>query len=341
MRKALKITGRLLLYLIGLLLILFVLFYFVTSGDYEVAQTADQDPSIPHIKIGKTIFHAETFGDDSNEVVIALHGGPGNDYRYILPLKELADEYFVVFYDQRGTGLSPRVPAGELALDTMLSDLDAIVEYFAGDRKVHLIGHSWGAMLASAYISGFPGKVNKTVLAEPGMLTTEQAIEFMEKVRMKFSLRLLIHMGKCWFRSLHVKGPDEQASVDYFFQAFVLEGSMDDNPYSGYYCNRDMATASFDYWRFSWSASRVLFMNMMDKHGNPELNLIDGAENFTNKVLFIAGECNELIGEEYQRAHLAYFPNAGLVVIDNAGHTMFGEQPEESLRIIRKYLHEN
>ena len=201
MKRILKITGKIFLALIGLLIILFVLFYFLTMGKYEVAKTVEQNPSIPHIKIGNTIFHAEAFGNDTNEVVIALHGGPGNDYRYILSLKELADEFFVVFYDQRGTGLSPRVPADELTLDNMLSDLNNIIDYYAKDRKVNLIGHSWGAMLASGYIAKHPVRVSKAVLAEPGILTQDEAKEFMEKVKLKFSFTLLKLMGKCWFRS--------------------------------------------------------------------------------------------------------------------------------------------
>ena len=138
MKKFFSILVKILLSLVGLLLIIFIIFYLLTMGEYEVAETVAQDPSIPHIKIGNTLFHAETFGNDSNDVVIALHGGPGNDYRYILPLKELADEYFVVFYDQRGTGLSPRVTAEEFTLEIMLKDLHDIIEYYAKDRKVNL-----------------------------------------------------------------------------------------------------------------------------------------------------------------------------------------------------------
>ena len=46
-------------------------------------------------------------------------------------------------------------------------------------------------------------------------------------------------------------------------------------------------------------------------------------------MLIIASECNTIIGEEQQRVHMNYYPNAG--------HTMFGEQPERSLEVIRKY----
>ncbi len=340
MKKIIRVTGKSTLVLIGLLLILFLIFYLSTKGSYEVAKTVEQDPSIPHIKIENTVFHAETFGVDTNEVVIVLHGGPGNDYRYLLSLKALTDEYFVVFYDQRGTGLSPRVDENEFTMENAINDLNNIVDYYAQSRKVNLIGHSWGAMLASAYIGKYPSKVDQAVLAEPGILTSEEAKYFIEKMKVKFSLGLLKHMGKCWFQSMHVKGPDDQAAKDFFFQTFMLEGNMKGNPYAAYYCDGDMTTASFDYWRFGGLASSASFRNAMGEDGNLILNLIDGVENFTNKVLFIASECNSIIGEEHQKTHLNFFPNAELVVIKNSGHTMFGEQPEECLTIIRRYLDE-
>ena len=340
MRKLFRVAGKSILVAAGVLLILFLTFYLLTKGEYEVARTVEQDPSIPHIRIGNNVFHAETFGNDMNDIVIVLHGGPGNDYRYLLSLKALADKYNVVFYDQRGTGLSPRVNEDAFTLENMLDDLNNIIDYYAPNRKVNLIGHSWGAMLASAYIGKYPSKVDRVVLAEPGILTSEEAMEFMEKMRVKPSMGLLIHMGKCWFQSLHVKGPDEEASRDYFFQTSMLGGDVKGNPYAAYYCNGDMNSASFDYWRFGGLASSASFRNAIDENGNLQLNLVEGVENFTNKVLLIASECNSVIGEEQQRKHLKFFPHAELAVIKNAGHTMFGEQPEQSLKIIREYLGE-
>lgn len=341
MKKALKTTGKSILIVIGILVFLFIAFFLSTSGTYEVAKTVEQDPSIPHIKIENTVFHAETFGTDTNDVVIVLHGGPGNDYRYLLSLKALADNYFVVFYDQRGTGLSPRVNENEFTLENMFNDLHNIIEYYAKGRKVNLIGHSWGAMLASGYIGKYPSTVEKAVLAEPGILTSKEAKDFMERMKPELSLGLLMHMGKCWFQSLHVKGPDDQAARDYFFQTFTLEATMKGNPYAAYYCKGDMTGASFDYWRFGGLSSSASFRNAMDEDGNLKLNLIDGVENFANKVLFIASECNSIIGEEQQRIHMNYFPHAELVVIKNAGHMMFGEQPEETIGVIREYFKMN
>lgn len=343
MKKALKIIGKSLLIIIALLLSLFIIFYISTMGDYEISKTVEQDSSIPHLKIENTTFHLETFGNDTNEVVVILHGGPGNDYRYLLDLKDLSDDYFLVFYDQRGTGLSPRVNAEELTLENMIHDLNNIINHFSPNRKVNIIGHSWGGMLASGYLAQYPEKVNKIVLAEPGMLTSEKAKEFIEKFQAKFSFGFLWHAGKCWFESLHVAGPDDQASQDYFFTSLSFNASPElfkNHPMSKYFCNQNIESASLKYWRYSYLANRTIFMSMFDNDGNINIDLVSGVENFPNKVLFLISECNQLIGEEFQKDHIKYFNKAEMVIIKNAGHSMIGEQPQDCLFAIRKYFNE-
>jgi pimeloyl-ACP methyl ester carboxylesterase len=65
------------------------------------------------------------------------------------------------------------------------------------------------------------------------------------------------------------------------------------------------------------------------------------AKRFPHKVLFVAGHCNSVIGPEVQRQNLGLFANAELAVIDDAGHTMFGERPEASLAVLKRYLAED
>ena len=140
-----KMITRIFLGLVLGLAALFILFYVVTWGDYPVPATVADDPSLPHITIDGVTYHAETFGDPANPVVITIHGGPGGDYRSILSLKALSDDYFVVFFDQRGAGLSPRVNSDEITLASAVADLDSIVEHYGGGEPVNLVAHSWGS----------------------------------------------------------------------------------------------------------------------------------------------------------------------------------------------------
>lgn len=101
MKKLLGKAAKILLGCIGVPGAFFFLIFILTTGDYPVPKTISDDSGIPHVTINGVVFHAQTFGDPKNPVVLVVHGGPGWDYRSLLPLKALADEFYVVFYDQR------------------------------------------------------------------------------------------------------------------------------------------------------------------------------------------------------------------------------------------------
>ena len=76
-----------------------------------VPLTVDQDPGLLAISVNDTHLHSEAFGDPNDPMVIFLHGGPGSDYRNGMKVVNLIyDQYYVVMYDQRGSGLSKRHP---------------------------------------------------------------------------------------------------------------------------------------------------------------------------------------------------------------------------------------
>ncbi|GAH34289.1 unnamed protein product, partial [marine sediment metagenome] len=89
-------ANKIILIILAIPLVIFILGYLLTLGA-SVPQTVEQDPSIPHVTIKGVTFHSETFGNPENPVVIAVHGGPGDDYRPFLSLKALSDEFYVVF----------------------------------------------------------------------------------------------------------------------------------------------------------------------------------------------------------------------------------------------------
>lgn len=321
----------------GLFVISGVVVYFSTKGDYHLPKTVEHDKSLPRFEIGNKLFHGEVFGNEGQAVVIVLHGGPGNDYKMLLPLENLSDGYRVVFYDQRGAGLSPRVPVEQLTLDGYIEDLDDIANHFSKGKKVNLIGHSWGAMLATAYISRYPQKVDRAVLAEPGILTNESYKVFMEKVMGEPDLNFILHFFKSKIKSLHVSKPDRFAQKDFFYTEALLEYTEKDNPMAGYYCNNQ--PPKMPYWRFGGHASESIRSEAYNENGELNMNLAEGMKNFKNKILILTGECNKLIGTEFQKKyHLSLFNNVRLHEIKNSGHLMFSEQPKKSVQVVREFL---
>lgn len=340
MRTAIRWTLRILAGTVALAALAFGAAWLATAGDRSVPRTVLDDPSLPSAVIDGVRLHVRTFGDPSAPTVVVVHGGPGNDSRYLLPLAALSDRYHVVFYDQRGSGLSERVPDDRLTLQGFYDELDGIVDRFGGGRPVRIVGHSWGAMLASGYAGLHPEKVSHLVLAEPGMLTADDARHFLQAtngMRPPLTVRVAWLGARTWLESLRVDGPDADARHDYLVGT-LASTPFEGHPNAGNYCNRDLATARIEGWRFGARVAPALFAESDLSGPSPRVDFVRGVDRFPGKVLFLAGSCGTVIGPDRQRRSLGHFRDAELVVIEGAGHTMFGEKPEESIAAVRRYL---
>jgi proline iminopeptidase len=97
---------------------------------------------------------------DGGIPLLALHGGPGSTHHYFAPLERLADERRVVVYDQIGCGASERPTDVEWSVDLFRHEVAAVREQLRLDR-IHLLGTSWGGMLALEHVlSGAQGIVS-------------------------------------------------------------------------------------------------------------------------------------------------------------------------------------
>jgi proline iminopeptidase len=331
--RVLKIVGLVVVGLILTAAIAAVTLYIATDGEYEVPATVVDDPDLPRVELGGYAYHAEAFGDPDNPVVIVLHGGPGGDYRSLLGLQELADEYYVVFYDQLGAGLSQRVPGEQLSYQGALQELDKFVDHYGGGDTVNLVGHSWGGMLASGYLGYAPQKVDRAVLAEPGALSAEEFAAWNQEMQALVGgaeyLWLALRSG---FEANHVDGPDVYAGDDYLLGEAIMP-YFTNHPDNPYHCPGEPFDAP--YWRGGMTASNAIGGAATEADLN---SLSDHAGEYEKPVLFLAGECNTWIGPELQAKHAALYPNATLEVIADAGHNMFWDNPEASLAAVRSFL---
>lgn len=109
--------------------------------------------------------------------LLALHGGPGSTHHYFAPLEGLATERPVVLYDQIGCGSSDRPQDVEWSVDVFREEVDAVRGQLGLDR-VHLLGTSWGGMLALEHVlsgaRGIVGLILSSTLANVDQWAAEQ-----------------------------------------------------------------------------------------------------------------------------------------------------------------------
>lgn len=105
--------------------------------------------------------------DTRNPMILFLHGGPANptsclSYHY---QKDLEKDYTLVNWDQRGCGRTFYETHGKdapVTAEQILLDLDALVDYLLerfGQRKLILLGYSWGTVLGVLYARLHPEKL--------------------------------------------------------------------------------------------------------------------------------------------------------------------------------------
>jgi len=118
--------------------------------------------------------------------VLCLHGGPGLTHEYMLAFSELARfGYEVVFYDQLGCGKS------ELPKTKALFTIDRAIDEVEGVRrelklgKIHILGNSYGGLLAIAYALKYERNL-KSLVSISGIDSVPQTRVEIE--RMKWAL---------------------------------------------------------------------------------------------------------------------------------------------------------
>jgi proline iminopeptidase len=299
-----------------------------------VPPTADQDPSLPQVVLRvaghERAVHLQERGDPSAPLLLMLHGSLG-DHRAMLELESLAERYHVVFWDQRGNGLSERITADEYGWDTIIEEIGAVRGLFDDPGPVTLVGHSFGAMYASLYTSRRPDEVHQLVLMEPGGLTGEIFGDTFQDV---IEVRLLSPGLSRAFWQSEVLSPSGHEAVDYKSLRLLLDGSA-----TNYHCDPEDPVPK-PVWRpgghVEWL--RGLAMRGPDGPLDFDFDFVAGIERFQGDTLLVAGSCSAL-GPSFQREHhLPLLPRAELVTIPRAGHRLWVEQPEAVLLALEGFL---
>jgi pimeloyl-ACP methyl ester carboxylesterase len=115
-------------------------------------------------------------GERGRTPLLCLHGGPGSTHHYFGPLERLADERQVVVYDQLGCGGSEIDDHPEWSVALFLEELDAVRDAL-GLERVHLLGTSWGGMLALEHALARQETVETLVLSSTLASAAEWAVE--------------------------------------------------------------------------------------------------------------------------------------------------------------------
>ncbi|HKR60824.1 MAG TPA: alpha/beta hydrolase [Pyrinomonadaceae bacterium] len=267
-----------------------------------------------------------------SDVLVAVHGGPGNSLTSILPdLEPLAKNRTVIYYDQRGNGRSDLIKDREkLSITKHISDLEALRQFFKLD-KMTLLGNSWGGLLIAYYAAAHPDRVERLILHNPApptkVLLSEMDDEVQRRTDRRYNDEQRRHLGAI-YRSW-AKSPDPRAVCREFYQAILAVYVF--NPESMKLFKGDVCSGSEDAVRSQHVVNRYIWLSL------GEFNLLPSLSVVKAPVLVIHGWA-DVIPVKASEAWAAAMPNARLLLIKEAGHIPQIEQPEIFFKAVETFL---
>jgi len=119
---------------------------------------------------GWKIWYSIAGEDKEGTPLLCLHGGPGAPHDYLKPLERLSDERPVILYDQLGCGNSDNPhDVNFFTVEKYVSELESVIKALKLS-KVHIMGQSWGSILAASYyLDKKPAVVESMIFSGPVM----------------------------------------------------------------------------------------------------------------------------------------------------------------------------
>ena len=248
--------------------------------------------------------------------LIVLHGGPGLDHTGFRPyLDPLGDEFRLLYVDERGQGRSDRVDPATLSLEVFARDVDLLVEALALEQFA-LLGHSFGAIVTTWHATEL-GTAAAYVISGGG----DSSDSMMADVHASFEKlgddRAVIEDS--WEREKTVATEEEarrilEDQLPFHFHRGVPPGYGAETVYSPDVL-RHFANAGYGDFDYRPALGRV-----------------------SKPTLVVVGEQDRTTTPRAARVLHEGISGSELVVVPDAGHMSFVEEPDAYLAAVRGFL---
>lgn len=264
-------------------------------------------------------------GNGHGTPVVLLHGGPGFSSFYLKPFEDLGDDRSVVRYDQLGGGKADRITDTTLfTISHFVRELDSLRVHL-GCERVHLLGHSWGTILAFEYYRAHPEHVASLILASAALdIPTWERNARRLVATLSDSAQRAIHLREAQGR---FDAPDYQAAVGEFYGKYVWQQPVQAD------LDSTLTTANDLIYNYMQGPSEFTITGTLKRYdATAELGTI------RVPTLYTVGEFDE--ADPATIRHFAELtPGAQVAVLAGAAHLTPWDAREESVRIVRAFLH--
>lgn len=275
--------------------------------------------------LGHRLFY-RSFGNPVNGEILCLHGGPGMTHDYMLPIADLADHgYRVTFYDQLGCGKSEVPENNSLFVpETYVEEVEVFRKKMRLGRP-HIIGSSWGGMLAIAYALKYQRNI-RSMITVGGLHNVPMTASEMQ--RMKGELPKDVRDVLNRYESAgKYEDPEYVKAAMVFYKKHICR--VDPWPKELTYSLEHVSKPV--YWTMNGPNEFTIIGNIRYWDVTEQLHKI------RIPTLVLTGVYDEVspkVGRDIHR----HIPGSKLIIFPNSSHTSFWEEREAFMETVVRFL---
>jgi proline iminopeptidase len=267
--------------------------------------------------------------------LVLINGGPGGTHHCFHPWFSRAEDFArVIYYDQRGCGLSDHMPGQDgYSVDQAVADLDALRQALEIDQWV-VLGYSYGGLLAQYYAMKHVESLSGLILlgAAPGMWAEMKPGRQWDFLTEEEQARMRENQSRLQALAMKEEWPEEKSESLVLYNNH-LNGDWKRQHF--YKPSREqMARNALYEWNFD------LRNNFRGAIGN-SMNRIDmtGAfAGFPVPTLILDGRWDLTWNTDKPGILAKNHPAAKQVIFENAGHSIYDEDPDKFFRVVAGFV---
>lgn len=263
--------------------------------------------------------------------LVLMHGGPGSTHNYFEVLDKLAEDgRALVMYDQIGCGNSYVENRPDLwTQETWTKELIALREHLGLD-EIHLLGQSWGGMLAISYVCDEKPEGVKSIILSSAHPSSQLWAE--EQHRM---IKFMPQEMQDAIARAEASGNFDDEEYIKANEEFMLRhcaGAPDPN---GPECLTRAKVSGKESYLVGWGPNEFAPLgNLKDFEYRDQLG------NIKQPALVISG-INDLCTPVVAKTMYDGIPDSEWELFRYSRHTCFVEETEKYIEVVRKWMEEH
>ena len=274
-------------------------------------------PTDKNVVLGGMRFHYLDWGNEGRRPIVFLHGGGLTAHTYDLVCLALRPEHHCIALDLRGHGDSEWSPVMDYGIESNAGDVAAFVEHLALPELV-LVGMSLGGLTALQYAGEHSARL-------AGLVVIDIGPQFQRA-------------GSNKIREF-LAAPAEHGSVEDFVRSAKAFNPRRDEALLRRSLLHNLRRTPAGTWVWKWDPRRRAATES-DSEDRRSARLWESVDRIRCSTLVVRGAESEIFLEADAVALTSRLPSGRWTTIENAGHTVQGDNPAGLVAALRPFLAE-